>query len=40
MWPNRRLIELLKIEFPIVQAPMIGPVDTDMVIAVAEGSRP
>jgi nitronate monooxygenase len=37
MWPNRRLIDLLKIEFPIVQAPMIGPVDTDMVIAVAEG---
>jgi nitronate monooxygenase len=37
MWPNRRLIDLLKIEFPIVQAPMIGPVDTDMVIAVAQG---
>ena len=37
MWPNRRLIDLLQIEFPIVQAPMIGPVDTDMVIAVAQG---
>ncbi len=37
MWPDRRLIDLLKIEAPIVQAPMIGPVDTDMVIAVIEG---
>src|SRR4051812_33746033 len=37
MWPDRRLIDLLKTEFPIVQAPMIGPVDTDMVIAIAQG---
>lgn len=36
MWPDRRLIDLLNIEHPIVQAPMIGPVDTEMVIAVAE----
>lgn len=36
MWPNHRLIDLLNIELPIVQAPMIGPVDTDMVIAVAQ----
>ena len=31
MWPNRRLIDLLKIEFPILQAPMIGPVDTVLI---------
>jgi len=37
MWPDRRLIDLFKTEFPIVQAPMIGPTDTDMVIAVAQG---
>jgi nitronate monooxygenase len=37
MWPDRRLIDLFKTEFPIVQAPMIGPTDTDMVIAASEG---
>jgi nitronate monooxygenase len=37
MWPDRRLLNLLKTEFPIVLAPMAGPVDADLVIAVAEG---
>src|SRR3954447_4040675 len=37
MWPDRRLIELFKIEFPIVQAPMAGIMDTDLVIAAAQG---
>jgi NAD(P)H-dependent flavin oxidoreductase YrpB (nitropropane dioxygenase family) len=27
MWPDRRLIELLGIELPIVQAPMAGAMD-------------
>lgn len=36
MWPDRRLLELLAIDLPIVQAPMAGPVLSDMVIAVAE----
>ncbi|HET6839620.1 MAG TPA: nitronate monooxygenase [Bradyrhizobium sp.] len=37
MWPDRRLIELLKVEFPILQAPMAGVMDADLVIAAAEG---
>jgi nitronate monooxygenase len=37
MWPDRRLTELLKIEHPIVQAPMAGVMDAELVIAVAEG---
>jgi nitronate monooxygenase len=37
MWPDRRLIELLKTEFPIVQAPMAGVMDADLVIAAAQG---
>src|SRR6185437_8282524 len=35
MWPNRRLIDLFKIEHPIVLAPMAGAVDADLAIAVA-----
>jgi nitronate monooxygenase len=35
-WPTRRLIDLLKIELPIIQAPMPGHMGADMVIAVAE----
>jgi nitronate monooxygenase len=34
-WPNRRLLNLLKIEHPIVQAPMGGHVGPDMPVAVA-----
>lgn len=37
MWPNRRLIDLFKTEFPIVLAPMAGIMDAELVIAVAEG---
>src|ERR1700691_2535190 len=37
MWPDRRLLDLFKIEFPIVQAPMAGAMDADLVIAAAGG---
>ena len=37
MWPDRRLIDRFKTEFPIVLAPMAGVMDADLVIAVAEG---
>lgn len=36
MWPDRRILDLFRIEHPIIQAPMAGPVFADMVIAVAE----
>ena len=36
MWPDSRILELLGIELPIIQAPMAGPVLADMVIAVSE----
>jgi nitronate monooxygenase len=36
MWPDRRLIELFDIEIPIVQAPMAGAVDWELVAAAAE----
>ncbi|HEX5211202.1 MAG TPA: nitronate monooxygenase [Pseudolabrys sp.] len=36
MWPDRRLLDLLKIEHPIVQAPMAGAMDTELAIAVAQ----
>jgi nitronate monooxygenase len=37
MWPDRRLLDLLRIEHPIVLAPMAGVMDADLVIAVAQG---
>jgi nitronate monooxygenase len=37
MWPNRRLIELFKIEHPILLAPMAGAMDFELAVAVAEG---
>ena len=37
MWPNRRLLDVFKIERPIVLAPMAGAVDANLAIAVAEG---
>ena len=37
MWPDRRLIDLFKIEFPILLAPMAVAIDADIAIAVAEG---
>jgi len=36
MWPDRRLIELFKTELPIVQAPMAGAIDWELVAAAAE----
>lgn len=37
MWPDRRLIDLFRIEFPIVLAPMAGIMDAELVIAAAQG---
>jgi len=37
MWPDRRLLDLFKIDMPIVQAPMAGVMDTELIIAAAEG---
>jgi len=37
MWPDRRIIDLFKIEFPIVLAPMAGVMDAELVIAAAQG---
>ena len=35
-WPDRRLLDLLGIELPIIQAPMAGATSPAMVIAVSE----
>src|SRR5882724_7367385 len=37
MWPDRRLIDRFKTEFPIVLAPMAGAMDAELVIAAAQG---
>lgn len=37
MWSDRRLLELLSIEHPIIQAPMAGAMDARLVIAACEG---
>ena len=37
MWPNRRLLDLFKTEFPIVLAPMAGVMGPDLVIGAAQG---
>jgi nitronate monooxygenase len=36
MWPDRRIIDLLGIEHPILLAPMAGPGTVELAIAVAE----
>jgi nitronate monooxygenase len=36
MWPDRRLIDLFKIEHPIVQAPMAGAMDWELAAETAE----
>jgi nitronate monooxygenase len=36
MWPDRRLIDLLHIELPIVQAPVAGAMDWELAAAAAE----
>jgi nitronate monooxygenase len=35
MWPDRRLIDLLKVELPIVQAPMAGALDWELAAEVS-----
>ena len=37
MWPDRRLIDLFGIDVPIVQAPMAGVQDADIMIGAAQG---
>jgi len=37
MWPDRRLLDLFKTELPIVQAPMAGVQDADIMIGAATG---
>jgi len=37
MWPDRRIIDLFKIELPILLAPMAGAIDAEIAIAVAQG---
>jgi len=36
MWPNSRLLDLIGIEVPIIQAPMAGASGSDMAIAACE----
>lgn len=36
MWPKRRLLDLLDIEHPIIQAPMAGSTSVEMVVAVSK----
>jgi nitronate monooxygenase len=36
MWPDRKLLDLLRIELPIIQAPMAGANGSAMAIAVSE----
>ena len=36
MWPDRRLLELLKIEHPIILAPMAGAMDAELAAEVSE----
>ena len=36
MWPDRRLLDLFRIEHPILFAPMAGAMDSELAIAVAK----
>jgi nitronate monooxygenase len=36
MWPDRRLLECLSLDHPIVQAPMAGAMDLELALAVAQ----
>src|SRR3984957_9227747 len=38
-WPNRRLLDLLKIDHPIIQAPMGGAVSPSMQVAFCGSGR-
>ncbi|NEW87786.1 2-nitropropane dioxygenase, partial [Rhodopseudomonas sp. WA056] len=37
MWPDRRLLDLFGIEFPILLAPMAGAMDAELAVAAARG---
>jgi nitronate monooxygenase len=37
MWPDRRILDLFKTEFPIVQAPMVAVQDAEIMVAAARG---
>src|SRR4051812_33524935 len=37
MWPDRRIVELFKIEHPILLGPMASAVDFALALAVADG---
>jgi nitronate monooxygenase len=37
MWPDRRILDLFKIEHPILLGPMASAVDFNLAVAVAEG---
>jgi nitronate monooxygenase len=37
MWPDRRILDLLGVEQPILQAPMAGSAFAELAVAVAEG---
>ena len=36
MWPDRRLLDLIGTELPVIQAPMAGASGSAMAIAVSE----
>jgi nitronate monooxygenase len=36
MWPDRRLLDLFRIEHPILLAPMAGAIDFELAVAVAQ----
>ena len=36
MWPDKRLVDLVGTDFPIIQAPMAGANDSEMAISVSE----
>jgi nitronate monooxygenase len=35
-WPDQRILDLVGLDLPLIQAPMAGPVFSEMVVAVAE----
>jgi nitronate monooxygenase len=36
MWPDQRIIDRLNLKYPIIQAPMAGAMDADLVMAVSQ----
>jgi nitronate monooxygenase len=36
MWPDRRVLDLFRIQLPIIQAPMAGANLSEMVVAFSE----